>query len=126
MTRILRYAAVGAAATAVHYGVLVAAVESGLLAPPWAAAAGAWLGAQVAFTGNVRFTFVGASVTLRSWSRFQVVAVLGALISGLLVALGVRLGGHYLAAQVFATLVAFVVTYEVNRRWSFAATPGRG
>lgn len=115
-----RYAAVGAVATAVHYAILAGAVEAGLLAPPRAAALGAWVGAQVAFAGNAAFTFRGAGASMGGWLRFQVTAVLGAVLSYALVALGVRLGLHYLAAQVVATLLNLVVTFEINRRWSFA------
>jgi putative flippase GtrA len=123
-TRFLRYASVGALATAVHYGVLVGLVEGGLLAPRYAAAVGAWIGAQVAFAGNARFTFDGAVFDLRSWIRFQLTALVGAAISFSIVALGVRAGLHYLLAQALATLLTLFITYEINRRWSFA-TPAR-
>ena len=125
MRRFLRYAAVGAVATAVHYAVLAGAVEASLLPPWWAAALGAWVGAQVAFAGNAWFTFAGAPVTFVAWLRFQIVAVLGALISFVIVKIGVGAGLHYLVAQAIATLVSLFVTYEVNRRWSFAATQDR-
>ena len=121
--RFLRYASVGALATAAHYAVLVALVEGGGLAPRFAAAIGAWVGAQVAFVGNARFTFGGAPMSVRSWFRFQVTAVIGAAISFSIVAAGVGLGLHYLIAQALATLLTLFVTYEINRRWSFA-TPG--
>jgi putative flippase GtrA len=42
------------------------------------------------------------------------------VISFAIVAAGVRAGLHYLLAQVLATLVTVFVTYEINRRWSFA------
>ena len=122
--RFLRYASVGAVATAVHYGVLVACVESGGLAPRFAAALGAWVGAQVAFAGNAWLTF-GAPVTWLAWWRFQVTAVVGAAISFAVVALGVRAGLHYLIAQAIATLLSLAVTYQINRRWSFATTSPR-
>jgi putative flippase GtrA len=125
VTRFFRYAAVGAVATAVHYAILAGCVEAALLPPSWAAALGAWVGAQVAFAGNAWFTFAGAPVTVVAWLRFQIVAVLGALISFSVVGAGVGAGLHYLVAQAIATLVSLFVTYEVNRRWSFAATPGR-
>lgn len=118
--RFFRYAAVGAVATAAHYAILVVAVEAGLLAPPRAAAIGAWIGAQVAFAGNAAFTFPGSGARLGGWLRFQITAVVGALLSYALVALGVRLGLHYLLAQVVATLINLAVTFEINRRWSFA------
>jgi len=124
--RFFQYAAVGAVATAAHYAILVGLVEAHLLAPQRAAALGAWVGAQVAFAGNAAFTFRGQGATLLAWLRFQVTAVVGAVLSFALVALGVRLGAHYLLAQVVATLINLVVTFEINRRWSFAsATPPR-
>ena len=99
--RFFRYAAVGAVATAAHYAILVGLVEAGWLAPARAAAVGAWL-------------------------RFQITAVIGAAISFSIVFVGTRIGVHYLIAQVVATLVSLVVTFEINRRWSFASpTPGR-
>ncbi len=119
-TRLVRYAGVGALATALHYAVLVGLVESAQFAPRFAAAIGAWIGAQVAFLGNAWFTFGGAPLSLRSWFRFQVTALLGAAISFSIVAVGVRLGLHYLLAQALATLLTLFVTFEINRRWSFA------
>ena len=121
-SRFFKYAAVGAVATAVHYAILVGLVEAGVLAPQRAAALGAWIGAQMAFAGNAAFTFRGAGATLGSWLRFQITALIGAGLSFALVAGGVRIGLHYLLAQVVATLINLVVTFEINRRWSFAST----
>jgi putative flippase GtrA len=119
--RFLQYAVVGLVATAVHYAILVGFVEAGWVRPGVAAALGAWVGAQVAFVGNAAITFrATARPSLRAWWRFQLTALAGAALSGALVAAGVRLGVHYLLAQVVATLVALVVTFEINRRWSFA------
>ena len=123
--RFLQYAAVGAVATAAHYAILVGLVEAHLLAPERAAALGAWVGAQIAFAGNAAFTFRGHGATLVAWLRFQVTAVFGALLSFVLVAVGVRLGAHYVLAQIVATLVNLVVTFEINRRWSFASPTSR-
>ena len=117
--RFLQYAAVGAVATAAHYAILVGLVEADLLAPPRAAAVGAWVGAQVAFAGNAAFTFRGRGRTLVAWWRFQATALVGAGLSFALVAVGVRLGVHYLLAQIVATLINLLVTFEINRRWSF-------
>ncbi|HEY2559713.1 MAG TPA: GtrA family protein [Caldimonas sp.] len=125
-SRFLQYAAVGAVATATHYAILVGLVEAGWLEAPRAAALGAWVGAQVAFAGNAAFTFRDSRATVGAWLRFQVTALVGAALSFGLVAGGVRLGVHYLLAQVVATLVTLGVTFEINRRWSFAApTPSR-
>jgi putative flippase GtrA len=119
-SRFLQYAAVGAVATAAHYAILVGLVEAGLLAPQRAAAVGAWVGAQVAFAGNAAFTFRSRGASFAAWLRFQATAVIGAVLSFALVAAGTRLGVHYLIAQVAATLVTLLATFEINRRWSFA------
>ena len=121
-SRFFKYAVVGAVATAVHYAILVGLVEAGVLAPQRAAALGAWVGAQVAFAGNAAFTFRPAGASIGGWLRFQATAVIGAVLSFALVAFGVRVGLHYLLAQIIATVINLVVTFEINRRWSFAST----
>ncbi len=115
-----RYAAVGAVATAAHYLLLAVLVERGGWPAPLAAAAGAVLGAQLAFAGNRRFTFGHRGPWRPAWWRFQLTALLGAATSATVVALGSRLGLHYLLAQMLATLVGMVLTYALNKRWSFS------
>jgi len=120
MQRLARYAAVGVLATAAHYLVLVIAVELAHW-PAWiGSGVGALVGAQVAYAGNRWYTFAHRGPLLASWLRFHGTALLGAALGMAIVALGVRLGAHYLLAQIVATLIGVVVTYEINRRWSFA------
>lgn len=116
---VIRYAAVGAVATAAHYALLWAGVELGHWWPALAAGAGAALGAQVAFLGNRHFTFGHQGPLWPAWWRFQLTAVLGGLTSMAVVAAGTRLGVHYLLAQVVATGLVLVMTYAINRRWAF-------
>ncbi len=119
MRHLMRYAMVGAIATAVHYLLLVLLVE-GAGWPPFAATgAGAVLGAQVAYAGNRWFTFAHRGPLAASWWRFQSTAVIGAGVGMAVVALGVHLGLYYLLAQVAATGLSMLLTYAVNRRWSF-------
>jgi hypothetical protein len=56
---------------------------------------------------------------LPAWFKFMATALLGALLGMAIVAMGVAWGWHYLAAQVLATLCSLVLTYAVNRRWTF-------
>ena len=116
-----RYLAVGAAATAVHYLLLVALVElAGSAAAP-AAAFGAIFGALVAYAGNRRFTFAGRPPHFRSLPRFLTVAASGAAASASIVWTGTEVAGmHYLVAQVVATLFVLWSGFMLNRRWSFA------
>lgn len=116
---LLRYAGVGAFATAAHWATLVAAVEAGLL-PAWAATGvGALVGAQVAFFGNRRFTFGHAGALLPAWTRFMLTALLGGVVGMALVAAGVHAGLHYLLAQALATSAVLLLTFAINRRWTF-------
>ena len=114
-----RYTAVGALATLAHYALLAALVEWAGWPPPLAAGAGAALGAQLAFAGNRGFTFAHRGPWLPAWWRFQLTAVLGGLTSVAVVWAGTGLGLHYLLAQAAATLLALVLTFALNRRWTF-------
>jgi putative flippase GtrA len=119
MRRFIRYGTVGAVATASHNLLLVFVVEV-LAWPAWLGSGlGALLGAQVAYVGNRRFTFAHRGRIARSWPRFQATALLGALAGMAIVAAGVHLGLHYLLAQVIATATTLLLTFLVNRRWTF-------
>ena len=87
---------------------------------PLASGAGAVLGAQVAYAGNRWFTFAHRGALRASWPRFQATAAAGALFGMAVVALGVRLGLHYLLAQGMATLLVLVLSFAINRAWTFA------
>lgn len=116
---LLRYGAVGAIATAVHYALLALGVELAAL-PAWLASGlGAVGGAQVAFVGNRRFTFGHRGAPAAPWLKFQLTALFGALFGMGVVGLGVHAGWHYLAAQVLATLLVVGVTFLINRHWTF-------
>lgn len=120
LRRLVRYAVVGAGATAVHYAVLVLCV-SGFGWPAFiGSGVGATVGAQAAFFGNRGFTFAHAGRLGPAWRKFQATAALGALLGMAVVAAGVRLGMHYLLAQVIATGLGLGVTFLINRAWTFA------
>ena len=119
MRHFIRYTAVGAIATAAHYLLLVLCVEYGGWPAFAASGLGAVLGAQLAYAGNRWFTFAHRGSVGASWLRFQATALLGALLGMALVALGVRFGIHYLIAQAAATLASLVLTFAVNRYWTF-------
>ena len=115
----VRYALIGAVATAAHYLVLVLCVEAAGWRPWLASGAGAVVGAQVAYAGNRVYTFDYRGTVGASWLKFQLTALAGALQGMAIVAVAVHAGWHYLAAQVAATLAGLVVTYAANRWWTF-------
>jgi putative flippase GtrA len=119
--KFLLYSLIGGFATCVHYVVLIALVEGFSVHPAVAAASGATCGALVAYTGNRRFTFSNRSSHIRTFPRFVFIAILGALLNGGVVWVGVSLmGWHYLLAQLVATLLVLLITYRLNRSWTFA------
>jgi putative flippase GtrA len=114
-----RYTLVGVFATAAHYLTLVGCVEAASW-PAWLGSGiGAAVGAQVAYAGNRWFTFAHRGHIGASWPRFMLTALIGALLGMAIVACGVRLGVHYLIAQVLATLTSLVLTFAINRAWTF-------
>ena len=119
MQHFIRYSAVGAVATALHYALLVLCVE--LFGwPAWLASGfGAVVGAQLAYVGNRWFTFAHRGDVSASWPRFQATALMGALLGMAVVALAVRLGLHYVLAQMLATGLSLVLTFGINRVWTF-------
>ena len=116
------YIVAGGIATAVHYAVLIALVELfGASAAP-SAAVGALCGAAVSYLLNRRMTFAGSSAGhAQALPRFMAIALLGAVLNGVLVWLGVhQFGWHYLLAQVLATVLVLGLTFRLNRLWTFA------
>ena len=119
MRHFFRYTAVGAGATLAHYLTLVACVEW-FAWPAFAASGmGAVVGAQLAYAGNRWFTFAHRGAIGASWIRFQGTALFAAVLGMLIVGTGVRLGLHYLLAQMLATLTSLLLTFAINRRWTF-------
>jgi putative flippase GtrA len=113
------YLGVGALATSVHYAILVGCVETVGWPAAWASGAGAVAGAQVAYAGNRWLTFAHAGRLSASWIRFQATALAGALLGMGLVYGLTQLGWHYLWAQLLATASALVLTFSINRIWTF-------
>lgn len=119
VTRWLRYTAVGAVATALHWATLVLLVERAAWAPAWASGAGALLGAQWAFWGNRYCTFQHRGPWLTAWARFHATAGAGALVGMGVVAAGAAAGWPYLLAQALATGLVLVLGFAVNQAWTF-------
>jgi putative flippase GtrA len=119
MQRLARYTLVGAVATALHYALLACAVEW-LHWPAWLGSGlGAVAGAQLAFFGNRGFTFAHQGDVAPAWVKFMGTAMAGALLGMLIVGSGVHLGLHYLVAQCMATLASLLLTFAINRAWTF-------
>ncbi len=107
----LRFAAVGLAATGVHYSVLVAMVEIGGVKPIVATTCGYAIGIVVSYALNRRFTFVSRGGPGR-FAKYVILYVVGAFLNGAVMGSFMVLGAPYLWAQVGATGLVLV--------WNFA------
>lgn len=120
--QVLRFASVGAAGTALHYLVLVASVALLHASPALGAMLGAGVGALSNYCLNRRFSFASGRRHREAFPRFVVMVILGILLNGGLMQGLTRLGLHYLAAQVVATVLLLGVNFFLSRQWIFTRT----
>jgi|GEM_PF-439896 len=115
-----RYGSIGGFATALHYVVLAILVERFYLTPWLAASSGAACGALISYVGNHRFTFGRRARHHIALPRFLLIAAFGTALNGAIVWLEIEfLSYHYLVAQIGATLCVLLITYRLNRTWTF-------
>lgn len=120
---VVRFAVVGVAATALHFGVLTLLVEAATLPPPVANGA--------AFLAALCVTYLGQSLWVfrarsrhgpRQMLRFALSLALGLGANVAIMALSVDvLGLSYRGGFVLAVLLVPALSFVVNRFWVFAA-----
>jgi putative flippase GtrA len=120
-TQIFIYGVLGLAGTAAHYTVLLVFVEVLMLKAITGSSVGFVVGAIVNHSLNRRFLF---HKTQRSYSAsallFCVVSVIGFFLNLGIVATATSVfAWHYLIAQVAATGTVFMVTFVLNKVWTF-------
>jgi putative flippase GtrA len=108
----LRFATVGAVATAAHYAVMIVLTELGGMDPVVATVCGFAVGAVVSYTLNRRYTFAVRPAYMRGFLKFAIVIGIGAVLNAAIVAFFIEFGLHYMIAQVIATGVVLI--------WNFA------
>jgi putative flippase GtrA len=111
----LRFAAVGAVATTIHYLTLIALVEVFAVEPLAATLTGFAAGAVVGYSLNRRYTFDTRPAYASGLFKFLIVIGVGAAINTAIFAFFVRQGLHYMAAQVIATGIVLVWNYAGSR-----------
>lgn len=115
---------VGVAAAALHYGLLIALVETGAASPVPAALAGYTAGGVVSYALNRRFAFESSRRHREAVWRFALVAAVGFGLTGLFMAtLTGFLGLPYLLGQVLTTGVVLFWSFLAHRLWTFGDTP---
>ncbi len=114
------FAGVGVLAAVVHYGLLVALVESGAAGPVPATLAGYVGGGLLSYALNRRHTYRSARPHREAGWRFALVAAVGFCLTGLAMhALTRRLGLPYLPAQLLTTGLVLVWSFAAHKWWTF-------
>jgi putative flippase GtrA len=122
VARVTGYAASGFAATAAHYGVMVALVHWAGWWEVAASSTGFLAGAAVKYPLNYWVVFKSSADHGRALIRFFVGLAAGfALNAALLAILLATLDTHYLVSQVLTTGLVTLVNYLLARNWIFRA-----
>jgi len=124
--RVLRFLAVGGAATIIHFSVLIALVEGAGAEPTLATSAGYAVSAGFNYIANRSFTFRSDALHHAAVPRFLAMCLLGLSLNAAGMWAWTSLGLHYVAAQVLTTLVVVTVNYLVASRWVFPVRAGSG
>lgn len=113
---------VGAIATACHYALLFTLVEGAKAAPVWASLCGAVLGAIISYALNRLYTFQSTAQHRKTAPKFFLVAGLAVVLNTALMSiLTLWVGLPYPVAQVLTTGLLIIVTFGLNKAWSFRA-----
>lgn len=123
LRQFFRFALVGLAGTAVHFGVLSLLVEALNMAPLPASVVGFVGGALANYLLNYHYTFMSRRRHRAALPRFLAIASIGALLNSLLMAAGLLwLQLHYLLAQLLATGLVLLWNFSGSRLWAFRQT----
>ena len=116
----INYFLVGLLATSFHYLILILLVEVGHLKAETSTFLGALCGAFLAYILNHRVTFTSTQKHRQSLPKFMLIALFMAIVNGSLVGVSVTyLNWHYLQGQVVATSLLFILSFLLNKKWTF-------
>ena len=115
----IKYSSAGGLATAVHYLIFLLTINIMLWTPWQSTLLAGCIGALTAYSLNYRYTFLSQASHRKILPKFLLVASLGIIIQTLIVAaLSSHL--HYLLAQLMATFSGLILTFILNRYWTFS------
>ncbi|KAB7614404.1 GtrA family protein [Amylibacter sp. SFDW26] len=120
MRQFITFLGAGVIATSGHYSVLLFLVEIGHVLPVTASMIGAVTGAVISYYLNRNYTFVSKISHARTAPKFFIVAILAIVFNTVLMAtFTIWLRLPYFWAQVLTTCVLIIVTFGLNKLWSF-------
>ena len=104
----------------IHYGMIVALVSASKTGPVLGSTLGAAAGAVINYLLNYLYTFGSTTRHASVAPKFFVVAIAAVVVNwGAMQFLIKGVGIYYLVAQCMATVTVLVVTYLINRAWTF-------
>ena len=119
-----RYCAVGVAAAALHFAVLVVLVELFAAVPTFASATGFCAAVGLNYWLQYRWTFRANGSHGVMFPLFALIAVLALGVNTVVFwACNVVAAQPYLVAQVIATGAVVIINFHLNRRYVFVAEP---
>lgn len=114
------YGGVGIIGTGVHYTIFLVAVQFNILAPVPASTTGYLFGAITNYYCNYYITFKSNSTHVKTMLKFFIVALFGLVINYMIFYMSYTYYGfHHLLSQIFATGVVFVLTFCINKLWTY-------
>jgi putative flippase GtrA len=121
--RLIRFVVVGGSSTAVTLAIYIVAIGLGAWYPMAAAVAYA-AGIVNGYTWNRRWTFRAGAFHLPEFVRYVLVQGSGLVVNVIGLAFAVEsLGLAELAAEMVTLVPIVLVTYAINRRWTFRTQP---
>ncbi len=119
--QITSFIGVGFIATAVHYTILFVLVEGADLGPVTASGIGAFFGGVTSYFLNKSVTFQSDASHKKAAPKFFLVASLAFAANLALMALfTLQWGVYYPIAQLITTGLIIIITFGLNKYWSFA------
>lgn len=126
LIRFIRFAIVGGFATAVQYLLLVLLVHLAGVDPVWASTVGFVLSAFANYIINYHYTFGSKQRHVTALGKFAALASVGLFLNSAIMSGLIRLGLHYLPAQLVATLVVLIWNFVGNSLWTFRTKSDQG
>ena len=119
LVRFYRFVLVGGVATGLQYLILILLVHLIGMDPVLASATGFVLSAFANYFINYHYTFGSNQRHVAALPKFSVLASVGLLLNSAIMSGLIRMGLHYLPAQVIATVVVLLWNFVGNSLWTF-------
>ncbi|HEY0687070.1 MAG TPA: GtrA family protein [Steroidobacter sp.] len=116
--QVRRFLLSGVLATAVHFAVALAMIETAHAEPAIANAVAFTVATAFSYVINTLWSF-GSSIDGRTLARFVTVQLLGVVLAAAVSGTVDWLGGHYIVGIICVPVFVTPVTYTLHRLWTY-------